>query len=258
MWKYIINSHWFTIIFPIAVTMSVVVGTQIARRTWIRKNIEWKSSGVDSAVVAIFSLLLSFTFFASNNLMRDRLVILSDMADASASLRRASLFTNDSIKDETKKYLIQYLTLVSNFKENYLSSERVLSKDMEDVNISYLNNLSMMAKRDPAFKSDILIIMPFINKMIGTFYRTLGSYDDRTPPLIIILLVWSSLLIGVLIGFLNSFNNKTHYLVPIIFIVIVSLCIQGIRDLDNPYIGTIQPSFSDFKNQLDMLINGRS
>jgi hypothetical protein len=94
-----------------------------------------------------------------------------------------------------------------------------------------------------------------VNQLNGNFIRIVHSYDVRTPPLIMVLLVFSSLLIGILIGFLNSFNNKTHYLVPFIFVVIVSICIQSIRDLDNPYIGSMQPSFNDFSRQLGILQN---
>src|SRR5450432_1078933 len=255
MWKLIINSHFFTVIYPLILVLSVILGAIIARKTWINKKIDWKSSGVDSSVVAIYSLLLSFTFFASNNLMRDRLVILNNMKDYSASIRKTSLFTGDSIQDATKKYLVGYLTILSDFKTHYLKSEIQLKLDIDDLNCHYLSALSSMAKRDPLLKSDALTLIPYINQLNGSFIRFVHSYDVRTPPLIMILLVFSSLLIGILVGFLNSFNNKTHYLVPVIFIVIVSLCIQSIRDLDNPYIGSIQPSFADFSRQLD-IING--
>jgi hypothetical protein len=255
MWKLIINSHFFTVIYPLFLVLSVVIGTMIARKTWLNKKIDWKSSGVDASVIAIYSLLLSFTFFASNNLMRDRLVILNNMKDYTSSLRRMSLLTSDTIEVQTNKYLVGYLTILSDFKTYYLNSEPRLRKDIDDLNIQYLSALSNMVKHDPLLKSDLLTLMPYVNQLNGSFIRFLHSYDVRTPPIIMILLVFSSLLIGVLVGFLNSFNNRTHYLVPIIFIVIVSLCIQSIRDLDNPYIGSIQPSFADFSRQLDLINN---
>jgi hypothetical protein len=253
MWKSIINSHLFTIIYPVVLGACLILGAIIARRTWLNKKIIWKSSGVEGAVIAIFSLLLSFTFFASNNLMRDRLVLINNMRDATASLRRVSLITNDSLKEETKKYLIGYLTIMSDFKTNYLASEENLQDSMEDINGRYLTVLTMEAKKDTLSRNDVLVIMPYLNQLNGFFYRMINSYDERTPPLIIILLVFSSLLIAILVGFLNSFNNRRHFLVPVIFLVIVSLCIQSIRDLDNPYIGSIQPSFKDFKRQLDII-----
>ena len=253
MWKHIINSHYFTAIYPVFLIASIIIGTIIARKTWVNKSMDWSSSGVESSVIAIFSLILSFTFFAANNLMRDRLVILNDMGDASGSLRRMSLITRDDIRMESKKFLLNYLRLVSDFKEDYLKSERDVLRDMRAINTDYLGTLMHLAKYDSAAKADILVIMPFVNKMNSSFYHLVDSYDDRTPPLIIILLVVSSLLIGTLVGFLNTFHKKKHFLVPLIFVVLVSLSIQSIRDLDNPYMGSAQPSFSDLRHQLEEL-----
>ncbi len=253
MWKAIINSHYFTVIYPVFLVLSGFVGAAIARRTWVSKKIEWKSSGVDSSVVAIYSLLLSFTFFASNNLMRDRLVILNNMKEYSSSIWKTSQLTNDTIQDATKKYLTGYLTIMSDFKTHYLSSEIQLKKEFDSLNTIYMHVLSTVSRQSVNSKNDALTLIPYVNQLNGSFIRFVHSYDVRTPPLIMILLVFSSLLIGVLVGFLNSFNNKTHYLVPVIFVVIVSLCIQSIRDLDNPYIGSIQPSFEDFSRQLDII-----
>jgi hypothetical protein len=253
MWKSIINSHLFTIIYPLVLGLSLILGAGIARKSWLDKKIIWKSSGVEGAVIAIFSLLLSFTFFASNNLMRDRLLIIYNMRDATANLRRMSAITNESIKEETKIYLIKYMTIMIDFKSNYLASEDSLRGHMEAINFQYLTALAFEAKKDTMARNDVLVMMPYLNQLNTSFYRLIDSYDERTPPLIIILLVLSSLLIGILVGFLNSFNNRRHYMVPIIFLVIVSLCIQCIRNLDNPYIGTIQPKFTDFEHQLQIL-----
>jgi hypothetical protein len=253
MWRNIINSHFFTVIYPLVLVLSVILGAKIARKSWLNKKIEFKLSGVDSSVVAIFSLLLSFTFFASFNLMRDRLTVLNNMKDYASGIRKTSLFMEDSVQDATKKYLVGYLTIMSDFKTHYLNSEIRLRQDIDDLNDRYMFALSSMARGNPVIKSDVLMLLPYINQLNGSFIRIVHSYDVRTPPLIMTLLVFSSLLIGVLVGFLNSFNNKKHYLVPVIFVVIVSLCIQSIRDLDNPYIGSIQPSFADFSRQLNII-----
>ncbi len=105
MWKHIINSHFFTIIYPIFLALSVVLGSYIAKESWINKKVDWESSGIESSVIAIFSLLLSFTFFASNNLVRYRMGIIYNIRDASANLSRTGLFTEDSIRMVTKNYL---------------------------------------------------------------------------------------------------------------------------------------------------------
>ena len=62
-----------------------------------------------------------------------------------------------------------------------------------------------------------------------------------------LLLIISSLIVGLLVGFMNGFEDKKHYLVPLIYIVIVSFTMQSIRDLDDPLKGTIRPSVSNLE-----------
>ena len=253
MWKDIIGSSLFTVLFPVLLVLSVIIGGFIAKKTWINKKIVWKGSGIESSVIAIFSLLLSFTFFASNNLMPDRIAILNNVKEAASGLGRVSMFTNDTVRQQTRIYLIGNLSILSDFNSQYLVSEEKLRENMEGIDEKYLDILAPIAKRDSSVKSDVFTLLTYINRLNGSFYRLVNSYDERTPPITIILLVLSALLIGVLIGFLNSFNSKTHFLVPVIFVVIVSLSIQSIRDLDNPYQGSIEPNFKDFSNQLKLI-----
>jgi len=76
----------------------------------------------------------------------------------------------------------------------------------------------------------------------------LYSYDERTPPIVIFLLVISSWLIGLLVGFLNGFHKSKHILVPLLYFIMVSLTMQAIRDLDNPAKGGIRPQYSNLQD----------
>ena len=62
-----LDSQFITIAYPILLTACVVIGYLIAKRKYVKKNKEWKATGIESAVIGIFSLLLSFTFLASND-----------------------------------------------------------------------------------------------------------------------------------------------------------------------------------------------
>jgi len=60
--------------------------------------------------------------------------------------------------------------------------------------------------------------MPYVNQLNGSFIRFVHSMMSEHQPLIMISVGFSSLLIGILVGFLNSFNNKKHYLVLLFFL----------------------------------------
>jgi hypothetical protein len=187
--------------------------------------------------------------------MKSRVDMMHATTDATASLRRLSLLMDDTIKTATKEYLISYLDIMRDFKTHYLSGEEQLIKEVETVNGNYLTILTAVGKSSTGEKEEVLRLMPYFNELNSHFYRILSSYHERTPHLIIILLIVSSWLIGVLVGFLNGFHLERHYLVPFIFVVLVTLCVQSIRDLDNPSNGTIQPKFTDFEKQREILIN---
>jgi len=187
--------------------------------------------------------------------MKDRSRLLHETSDAVANLRRESLFMNDDMKQATKNYLVGYLAVLSDFKKHYEVGKEKLIKEVEDVNGTYLSFLTSKSKLSAEDKQEALALLPIFCDLNTHFYRIVYSYNERTPHLIIILLLVSSWLIAVLVGFMNGFHQQRHYLVPFIFVVIVTLCVQSIRDLDNPQNGTIQPVFDDFQNQYQSLLH---
>jgi hypothetical protein len=255
MWVDIVDSVLFTIIYPVTLFIAVAIGLAIAQRTHTLKNRQWQSSGVEGSVIGIFALLLSFTFAASHNSMKDRMNLLHGTTDAVANFRRETLFLDNDIKEATKQYLVKYLDILGNFREHYIAGEKKLIERVETVNGDYLTFLTARGKLNADAKQQIHLLLPYFNQLNGYFYRIVFSYDERTPHLIIILLIVSSWLIGLLVGFVNGIYEKIKVLVPLIFLVLVSLCVQAIRDLDNPNSGTIRPEFADFIKQENSLMN---
>lgn len=254
MWEKIIDSTLFTIIYPISLIMTVLAGHYVAQRFYIRTNKQWNPSGIESSVIAIFGLLLSFSFLSSNNTMKDRLKILHEISNAVENLRSQSFLMNDTIKTATNSYLHDYLNIMSDFKDRYRDDKSKMVKEVEILNANYLTAIKKSGDKSEANKSEALTIIPFFNALNNLSYNILSSFNERSPKIIIILLIVASWLIGVLVGFLNGFNVLRHLLVPVIFIFVVSMCIQIIRDLDNPFSGNIQPVFSDLKYQYQSLL----
>lgn len=69
------------------------------------------------------------------------------------------------------------------------------------------------------------------------------------------LLVIVSLLIGFLIGFMNGIKSKIHYIVPVIYFVMIALTMMVIIDLNNPKIGLIKPSYHHLKMTYEYIKN---
>lgn len=254
MWTRIIDSTFFSIMYPVTLIISVIIGYYWANRFYTRKNKEWKASGIESAVIGLFGLMLSFTFLSSGNAMRERNNLVHKLADAAADMRRESLFVSDTLKSYSKEFLLRYLNAQIDFNSEIHTDKDDFIRDVSTINGIYLTRLTDYSKISPAHMQDVRLILSSFNQLNTFFYRIMYSYEERTPRLIILLIIISSWFIGMLIGFMNGFYKARHYLVPVIFIILVALSVQTIRDLDNPTKGSIKPDYNNFKQQRDILL----
>ena len=89
------------------------------------------------------------------------------------------------------------------------------------------------------------LLYPFL---LILFYRNVYFFKERTPLTIMLLLIVSSWISGVLVGFISGFYSQRNYLVPAIFILLVTFTMHTIRDLDNPHKGSVNASFANLEN----------
>lgn len=248
-----IDSFLFSVIYPVLLVLSVLAGYLIAETNYRKKSQEWKSSGVESAVIGIFALLLSFTFLTSGNASRERSVNIHNESDAVANLRRESLFMSDSLKAMTKDFLMVYLSQQADFGTIFKIDRAELKQKVSDAMGQYLTQLTNYSRLNEKNALEVKQLRPYFFNVNALFYRNLYSYEERVPLPIILLLIIGSWLIGLLVGFMNGFHQQRHVLVPLIFVVLVGLPIGAILDMNNPAKGSIKPDYHDFRYQKEML-----
>jgi hypothetical protein len=234
---HLIDSSFFTYLFPCLLLLSIGIGFYLAKRQEKRTGKPAKSSGIDGPVISFFALLISFTLASVGGSMKDRLSLIHQQSDGLANLYRETLTQPDSTRTEIKRFLIEHINIqVENRKLNEQVNDRMLVEIGEN-NARFLAEMKRQGK--------LSAILPPFQAMTSTTYKLIYSYDERMPRVVMVLLLFSSLLIGALIGFLNGSNQDRHYLAPLIYVVLVVLTIQAIRDLDNPSVGTVQPSYEN-------------
>ncbi len=247
MMHHFIDSTLFSIMYPILLTAALIWGYLIATKSYKNKGKIWTPSGTEGPIIGLFALLLSFTFLSTNNVMRERISVVHKEADAIANLHRQSLICSDDYKNSTNEFLKIYIDLQITFyfTGDYQKSE-IIKKQIEHLNGQYLANLIKIGKINPDSKLQLQGLYPYYNNLSSSFYAITYSFKERAPLLIIVLLISASLLIGLLVGFMNGFyEGGKHLLVPLIFIVLVTLSIHTIRDMDNPLKGTIKPNIDN-------------
>ncbi len=231
---HMLDSLFFSILYPVLLVCSVLFGYCVAEKKYKQRQREWKPSGAEAAMIGLFGLLLSFTFLSSGNAFRERSGNIHSESDGVADIRRQSLFVSDSLKQMTKDYLIKYLDRQLDFSKAFKRDHNGLRQSVSEINGDYLTKLVAYSKGSENHAHEIQLLLPHFNKLNSLFYRNLYSFTERVPLPVLLLLIAGSLLTGTLVGFMNAFHQHRHYLVPLIFVVLVMLSIGIILDMNNP------------------------
>ncbi|WBO85335.1 bestrophin-like domain [Hymenobacter yonginensis] len=239
---------WFVLAYPASLLLAVAVGYLFAEVYYRRRQRIWKPSGIESALITVFGLLLSFTLLSSNNSLKERTGLIHQTSDAIAELYRESQLLPAPERAAVQQFLLQLLQLELNEHRPRRPHDPAHIRRLERLDHQFWQQLSAAGRTSPARADRVRRLLPAFNKLDSNTFRLHYSYREGTPYSILSLLFVSSWAIGILVGFTNSAQETRHYFVPILFVVISVLTIQSIRDLDNPELGFIRPDYGNLQD----------
>ena len=237
----IFDSSWFCILFVF--TLFISIGSGILYAVKYKKKKSWESSGIENSVVGIFALIISFTFLQAGNAHRERYAHIHREANNIDMLYRYSKEMPDSFFLKTKTFLLSFLDNQLGYKQQ--SSDESFLYDAAQISESYRSYLRGYKNQNfnSTTANQLNKISDCFDQIQSSFILNAYSYAERTPSFVIFLLISISLLIGFLVGFMNAIKSNIHYLIPIIYFVMISLIMIGITDLNNPFSGFIKPNY---------------
>lgn len=244
MWQTIIDSSWFNFLFGALLFLSIGSGILYAKR--YKKKSKWESSVIENSVVGIFGLIISFTFLQAGNTYRERSATIHKEANSIDMLYRYSKAMPEPFYKFTQNTLVTFLrnqiTYEQSNEEQFLYNAKKISDTYWFYLIKYNEQTSDL--KDATQLNKISVCFDHIQTSVSLLAY---SYSERTPSFIMFLLVIVSLLIGFLVGFMNGMKLKVHYLVPIIYFIMITLTMTVINDLNNPRLGYIKPNYYHLK-----------
>lgn len=228
---------------------SIGGGYLYARWRYLKRQRPWKASGIENGIIGFYGLLLSFTMLQSGTAYRERMLLIHQHAEALQRVYHESFFLSDSLHHKVKQSFIEIAELKVRMGN---ASPREVNALMEQINEVYRRGWSQIrkAKRTNGLTPEGHLIAEELHAASALDQRIQYSYTERTPVIIMILLVLGAWMVGVLVGFTNGFNQRHHFLVPMIFFVLTGLTVLAIRDLDNPQHGIIKPSYINYERAL--------
>lgn len=244
MWLRLLDSFPFFLLYALLLVGLVVIGFAIAKKLYVERNKQWKPSGVESSLIGFFALVLSFTLSASYSAAHDRTSHIHQQADAIAQLHRESLLTNDGLKKQVAEYLVSHIDAQLSFYKNPGEDVDELTQAITRQNEAFYAAVVNDSGKRIAFQP----LSPAYNALSSATFRMLYSYTERTPGIILFLLLLTSLLAGLLVGFMNGFYERPHILVPLLYVLLVSFTMKALLDLDNPLKGNVRPEYKNLQD----------
>ena len=249
----IFDSFWFSFLF--AFTLFLSIGSGILYALKYKKKKSWESSGIENAVVGIFGLIISFTFLQAGNAHRESYAHIHKEANNIDMLYRYSKEMPDSFHKQTKLFLLTFINYQITYKKQ--ANDGGFFANARQIIDSYWSQLGYYKKQSIYLTSanQLNKISDCLDQLQSSFILNAYSYSERTPSLVMFLLVTMSLLIGFLVGFMNAIKPKIHYVVPLIYFVMVALTMMVITDLNNPFSGLIKPNYHHLKMTYEYIKN---
>ena len=244
MWQTIIDSSWFNFLF--ATLLFVSMGSGILYAIRYKKKSKWENSGIENSVVGIFGLIISFTFLQAGNAHVERSANIHREANNIDMLYRFSKAMPDSFHKFTQHTLVTFLSNQITYEQ--LNDEQFYY-NAKNISDSYWFYLIKYKEQASNFQNanQLNKISAYFDQIQTSVSLLTYSYNEKTPSFVMLLLVIVSLLIGFLVGFMNGMKLTIHYLVPIIYFVMITLIMAVINDLNNPRLGFIKPSYYHLK-----------
>ncbi|TFZ64889.1 hypothetical protein E4631_18050 [Hymenobacter sp. UV11] len=111
MWQNLVDVVWFSVAYPVSLLLAVAMGYAVAEVRYRRRQRQWKPSGIESALITIFGLLLSFTLLSANNAHKERILLIHQAAESVTELYRESQLLPPTDRVAIRGFLLRFLTL---------------------------------------------------------------------------------------------------------------------------------------------------
>ncbi len=233
----LIDSYAFNFIFPVLLGLFILFGYYMARKRDKKTGKQVKLIGIESSIISFLALLISFTLASAGSTMKDRLGQIHQESDGLAQLYRSSVFLPDTTKAAVKDFIINHINI------QLADGDYADTPDDKMIAQIAVNGERFVNKiRD---QKEMAVLLPGYNSLISSTMKLVYSFEERIPKIIMILLIFASLLVGALVGFMSGATEERHYLAPFIYAILVIITIQAIRDLDNPSAGTVKPTYNN-------------
>jgi hypothetical protein len=239
-------------LYPLLLLLTIYLG----KKTQIRIGkyaYAWKPIGLESSLIGFYALLTSFTLAQSGNNARDREQMIQTVANDISEILRVSLIDETPLYDKVYAYFADFTKIISQPVNPDAQAIEASIKAIHVLDDSLNNFMKVYTQLNPSARQRVGTILSRIDAMESDYYRLVHSFQRRLPSVILFVLIFFSMLIGFLMGYMEKSSENNFRITTFIFVVMSVIIINVIHDLDDPSLGFLTPNFDDIKQVIGTL-----
>ena len=230
---------FFLLMFA-AVELGHILGRRVDPAVWDKSNGAY--STLTGAVLGLLGLLLAFSFNMADTRYNARKAVLLKEANAIGTAYLRTSFLEAPVEARMKDVIRQYVdALVGHQTVGMTQSQeaKLLARALSLQDQMWTLAASAEAYREPKGIS-LSLLSSAINDVIDVRSERKAARENRVPDEVLWLLFVIAMLSGTLGGFAFGATRHRNLTVTISFIVLVTMVVFTILDLDRPRRGVIQ------------------
>src|SRR5579875_747361 len=224
----------------LTMTLTWLIGWKLGQRLLTRGESSPESKW-DDAALALLGLLLAFSFGVSiSKYDQRRLMVVAD-SNAIGDFYTCASLLNDPWRIKLQTVIREYARLRFELTRMPLDEE-TLQRGLEKSEALQQRMTDLVAQAVAAGTPISVSLTNTLNALISAQAARLAAYRDRLPPVVVLLLFASGIVTALLVGREQGAANQAQVVGTLSFIVLVSLTVYVIIDLNQPGRGLIRAS----------------
>lgn len=208
------------------------------------------SQKLNDASLALLGLLLGFTFSMSLGKYEQRRQMVISDSNAIGDFYTCAGLLRSPEREQLQKVIRSYAENRLAMTKQTLDRETLESRLAE----SQQQHEEMQAQVDAAITRGTPVVVPLVNtlnNLTSSHGARLAAFQDRLPPSIILVLGFAAVLSMVMAGTIEGSTGERHAGSTLAFIMLVSLVVWVIVDLNQPGAGSITVSQEPMRRVLE-------
>lgn len=203
------------------------------------------------ATLGFLAFLMAFVMSMAVDRFDNRRQLVGEEAQAIRSAYLQAGYLADPYPQEIRSLLTEYVDIRTAPSDSVKDVQSVMARSQEIH--AKLWNLTEAVVRGTPGRDEVSLFIESINETINLHNRRVAALRARLPETVVLVLYMVAALSMMMVGFQNSYNGKRNYFSTLAVILIFTVVMMLIIDLDRPQEGLLrvsQQSLIDLQMQI--------